>query len=115
MPFDPISWAIIGFIVGGLTVAFWDEIVEWADRTFARILNSINKAINVVSDRVVYLVTGRSGVYEKKLAVYTQNINTGQYGQNIVSEIITDTSKIPDDVLAQLKKQREVRVLQNKK
>ncbi len=113
MPFDPISWAIIGFVVGALTATFWEEIVEWADRTFTRIVNTIDKIINVVSDRVVYLVTGRSGVYEKRMEVYAQNVNTGQFNRNVVSEPI-DPSQIPDDVRAKLEQERKLRILQKK-
>lgn len=113
MPFDPISWAIIGFVVGALTATFWEEIVEWADRTFARILSTINKVINVVSDRVVYLVTGVSGVYEKRMEVYTQNINTGRFERKVYSEPIAP-SDVPDDIRQQLEEKTKLRILQNK-
>jgi hypothetical protein len=113
MPFDPISWAITGFVVGALTVGFWEEIVEWADRTFARILNTIDKVIYVVSDRVVYLVTGKSGVYEKRMEVYSQSVNTGQFNRNVVSEPVP-ASEVPYDIRQQVNEQRKVRILQNK-
>ena len=111
MPFDPISWIIIGFVSGALTACFWDEITEWADRTFQRVIDFLDRTIEEISDRVVYLATGKSGKYEKQLAVYYEDQKTGQYYQRTVTERI-DRKDIPADILKKLDKNKKLRILQ---
>lgn len=71
-----IDWIIIcaaAFSAGATVGYFWDEITQWATRAIGYILDRINRAIQVTSDAIVYLVKeGRR--YYKKVEVYARNI-----------------------------------------
>ncbi|TAG86216.1 MAG: hypothetical protein EAZ09_19595 [Oscillatoriales cyanobacterium] len=75
MPFDPITWTIIiGSFLGGAAVGyFWDEISAWFTRVIGYILDQINRAIEVTSDAIVYLVK-QGKRYYKRVEVFARNI-----------------------------------------
>ena len=98
MPFDPISWAIIGFVVGALTATFWDEIREWATRGLQAILVTLVLAATVISDSVVYLVRQGSRIY-KKLEVFSRNIYTNVTKRH---EKMEEVSSVPAEFDEQL-------------
>ena len=79
MPIDPITWTIIGlsFFGGGAVGYFWDEITAWANRVVRYIIDTVNHAIEVTSDAIVYLV--REGQrYYKLVEVYVMNVRTDE-------------------------------------
>jgi hypothetical protein len=110
MPIDPISWMIIGFLVGGAVGYFWDEIKEWATRVLGYILDAINYALEVTSDAITYLVQEGTRVY-KRVEVYVRNVRTGgtrlEYRQEQISSY-----DIPDDLKAQLDRKQKLKLLQ---
>ena len=110
MTIDPISWMIIGFVVGLATGYFWDEIKEWAARMLGYILDAIDRAINVISDAVVYLVKEGTRVY-KRIEVHVRNIYSRKtelyYKQEEVSR-----GDIPDDINADLDRKMKIKLLQ---
>ncbi|MBD2184762.1 hypothetical protein H6S82_09380 [Planktothrix sp. FACHB-1355] len=102
MPIDPITWTIIiGSFLAGATVGyFWDELRAWATRVIGYLLARINRAIEVTSDAIVYLV--REGKrYYKKVEMFSRNIYTK------VTSLLSDKKEIyqgdiPEDLNKQL-------------
>lgn len=107
MPFDPISWTIIGTIVGLFAVSFMDEIREWATRALEKIRNAIDRSVEVTSDAIVSIV--KEGYrYYKKIKVYVMNIRTD------VTKTITTTqesSNPPEEIKTKLAKEKEEKLL----
>ncbi|NTW21613.1 MAG: hypothetical protein HGA42_19495 [Nostocales cyanobacterium W4_Combined_metabat2_030] len=103
MPIDPISWTIIigSFLAGAAVGYFWDEITAWATRVIGYLLDLINRAIEVTSDAIVYLV--REGKrYYKKVEILARNIYTK------VTSILSEKKEIyQGDIPEELNKQLE--------
>jgi hypothetical protein len=106
---DPISWAIIGFVVGAFAGAFWDEITEWASQVLQLILGAIDLAVTVTSEAVVYLVKRGARVY-KTMEVISRNIYSGLTKLNEKSEEISRYD-IPDDVNQELDRKMKMKLL----
>jgi len=110
MAIDPISLTLIWFIAGataGATVAvFWDEIKSWAYNALCNILDSINRAIEVTSDAVAYLVKEGTRIY-KRTEVFVENVRTGniviKYKEERVSE-----SDVPNELRSQLDRKKKI-------
>ncbi|MDJ0600738.1 MAG: hypothetical protein QNJ37_18065 [Crocosphaera sp.] len=109
---DPftISWLIGSFIAGAAIGYFWDEIKEWATQVISNILDSINRAIEITSDAMVYLVKQGSRVYER-VEIYVRNRMTGETKLRYKEKEIP-RSDIPDEVEEQFKQKSKVPVLQ---
>ena len=108
MPFDPISWAIIGFAVGALTATFWDDIRDWATRALQAILNLLDLAVTVMSDTVVYLVKQGTRVY-KKIEVFSRNIYSNATKRH---EKMEEVSSVPAEFEKQLQTKSQIKLLQ---
>ncbi|MDJ0615167.1 MAG: hypothetical protein QNJ63_00110 [Calothrix sp. MO_192.B10] len=110
MPIEPISWIIIGLFAGFAVGVFWDEIKAWATRVLGYILDAVNRAIEVTSDAIVYLVKQGTRIY-KRIEVYVRNVNSGgtriEYRQEEVSPY-----EIPDDIQAQLERKQKLKLIQ---
>lgn len=115
MPLDPISWALIIAGAFGAGVAFgyfWDDITAWASRMLNRILNAINRAVEVVSNALVYLVKRGTRIY-KRVEVFVRNVfNNRNYIRNQEEEIYRDD--IPQEILADLDRKQKVRLMEQK-
>lgn len=107
---DPITWMIIGFLLGGVVAVFWDDIKEWASRVVDEILNIIDSLIEVTSDAITYLLKQGTRVY-RRVEVYVRNVRTGgtklEYRQEEIS--IDD---IPEDLKNQLNERMKIKILQ---
>lgn len=114
MPFDPISWIIILAIFGGGNAINYDwnrildEIKDWATRVVGDILDTINKALEVASDAIVYLLK-KGNRYYKEVKVYVMNINTKKVKIVLEKEIID--SEIPEDIRQELEKKMELKLM----
>lgn len=97
-------WMIVPFIaglfIGGLVVAFWDEIKEWAENLLEYVIDEINKVLEVISDAFVYIVQEGTRFY-KRFEVYTKNIRTNKIESHIEIKEVSE-SEIPDEVKQQL-------------
>ncbi|OIP72376.1 MAG: hypothetical protein AUK43_03955 [Oscillatoriales cyanobacterium CG2_30_40_61] len=99
-----IDWIFIAAaaLVGVGVGYFWDEIVAWANRVIGYLLAGINRAIEVTSDAIVYLV--REGKrYYQKVEIFARNIYTK------VTHLFSDQkeihqSDIPEDLKEQLER-----------
>lgn len=109
MPFDPISWVIIGFVVGAFTATFWDEITEWASRALEAILRAIDLAATVTSDAVVSLVKQGTRIY-KKVEITARNIYT-KITQNHTKTEEVSRYDVPDEINDELDKKMKVKLL----
>lgn len=109
MPFDPISWAIIGFVVGAFAGTFWDQITEWASQVLQLILGAIDLAVTVTSDAVVYLVKRGGRVY-KTMEITSRNIYSGLTKLNEKSEEMSPYD-VPDDVNQELNRKLKLKLL----
>ena len=110
MPLDPISWAIIGFVVGVVAASFWDEITEWANRALESILRTIDLAVTVTSDAVVYLTKKGTRVY-KKIEVYARNIYNDTTKRHTKKEEVSK-DEIPDDINQKLQRKKKLKLMQ---
>jgi hypothetical protein len=111
MPIDPISWGIIiGFIGGFGAGYFWDEIQKWATRAVSFILDRVNRAYEVASKGLVYLVKQGTRVY-KRVEVYVRNVRSSstrlEYRQEEISPY-----EIPDEIKDELSQKEKVKLMQ---
>ncbi len=103
MPIDPITWTIIGLsFFGGAAVGyFWDDITAWFTRVIESLLDLINRAVEVTSDAIVYLVKKGKRIY-KRVEIFARNI----YDKTI--RLLSDQEEIdPLDVPQDLEDQLE--------
>ncbi|MCH2048066.1 MAG: hypothetical protein MK289_06165 [Trichodesmium sp. ALOHA_ZT_67] len=102
MPIDPITWTIIGLsFFGGAAGYFWDDITAWFTRVIESLLDLINRAVEVTSDAIVYLVKKGKRIY-KRVEVYARNI------YDKTTRLLSDQEEIyPDDIPQELKVQLE--------
>lgn len=107
---DPISWIVIGFVIGGAFGYFWDDIKAWASQMLGYILDAINEAIEVTSDGITWLVKEGTHVY-KRVEVFVRNIRTGGTRREYRQEEIY-RSDIPDDLNAQLDRKMQLKLMQ---
>ncbi|MCT7948180.1 hypothetical protein NG798_00040 [Ancylothrix sp. C2] len=119
MPFDPISWIIIfaiGFGGGSAINYDWNRIMEdikaWANRVVGDILDTINKALEVASDAIVYLLKEKNRYY-KQVEVYVMNINTNNVKIVIEKEII-EYSEIPEEIRQELEQKMKIKLMKMK-
>lgn len=108
MPIDPISWIVIGFIIGAATGYFWDEIKAWFDRMLGYILDGINWAVEQASNAIAYLVKQGTRVY-KKIEVVIRNLVTGKYFKRYKEEEISPY-EVPEPTMNQLSTNPTLRV-----
>ena len=112
MPIDPITWTIIGlsFFGGGAVGYFWDEITAWANRVVRYIIDTVNHAIEVTSDAIVYLV--REGQrYYKLVEVYVMNVRTDEVRIESRKEEISK-DQVPQEQDEQLKRKQKLKLMQ---
>lgn len=110
MPFDPISWAIIGFVIGALTATFWDEITEWASQALEDVLKVVGLAFSVVANSVVYLLKKGHRVY-KKIEVEFRNIFVNDTGVRCIEREISSYD-VPDELNDEVNRRTKVKILQ---
>lgn len=91
---------IAGAIVGGLVIAFWDEIKEWAQNLLGYVISAMNTALEVISDAYIYIVK-QSTHYYKRFEVYKRNLQTNKYESHIEQKEISE-SEVPDEIKEQL-------------
>ena len=103
MPIDPITWTIIGLsFFGGAAVGyFWDDITAWFTRVIESLLDLINRAVEVTSDAIVYLVKKGKRIY-KRVEIYARNI------YDKTTRLLSDQEETyPDNIPQELKDQLE--------
>ena len=112
MPIDPITWTIIGlsFFGGSAVGYFWDEITAWANHVVGYIIDTVNHAIEVTSDAIVYLV--REGQrYYKLVEVYVMNVRTDEVRIESRKEEISK-DQVPQEQDEQLKRKQKLKLMQ---
>ena len=112
MPIDPITWTIIGLsFFGGAAVGyFWDDITAWFTRVIESLLDLINRAVEVTSDAIVYLV--REGQrYYKLVEVYVMNVRTDEVRIESRKEEISK-DQVPQEQDEQLKRKQKLKLMQ---
>ena len=113
---EPITWIVViggTFLLGAAVGYFWDNIKTWLTRVTKNLLDAIDKAIDVLSDAMVFLVREGKRFY-KRVEIYVRNkINksTGKnrgilYEQEEIAEF-----DIPEDLKEQLDKQEKLQIL----
>jgi len=107
---DPI-WIILVFIAGAAVGRFWKEIKEWANRALGYILDGINRATEVTSDAIVYLVKEGTRRIYKKMEVWVKDIYTKEIKPKYKEESIS-RSEVPDEIKAQLDQKEAVKLMQ---
>ncbi|EKD10274.1 MAG: hypothetical protein P5702_08070 [Limnospira sp. PMC 1291.21] len=109
MAIDPISWTIIAVTILGAVSPYWNEIKAWANRAVAQILDTINQAVEVVSDVAIYLLKEKNRYY-KQAETYIMNINNKEYRFEIVKESI-ELSDIPEEFRQQLEERAKIKLM----
>lgn len=99
---------ILGTVVGGLVVGFWDTIKQWAENILAFVIAAIRTAIEVISDALIFIVKIGDRYY-KKFQAFVKNIETNKYESRIVKEEIPE-SEIPDEIKEQLQMREQIKV-----
>ncbi len=110
MPFPIIGWIILGFITGAAVSHFWKEIQQWATLTLSRLLDGLNKAIEVTSKAVVYLIKQGAYIY-KMVQVHSQNIQNNQITKYQPMEVVPP-QEVPDDIMKELNQKTQLRVME---
>ncbi|WP_066380063.1 hypothetical protein [Anabaena sp. CA = ATCC 33047] len=109
---DPITWVIVigSFVAGAFVATFWEEIKYWATVVLVRILDTIDKILEVTSDAIVYLVKEGNRVYQR-MEVYVRNVRNGstrlEYRQKEIAR-----ADVPADINAQLDKKMQLKLMQ---
>ncbi len=96
MPIEPITWVVIiggSFLLGAAVGHFWDHIKAWLTRVTKNLLDSIDKAIQVVSDAMVFLVKKGPRFY-KRVEILVRNISSEIVGKN--KGILYEQKEIPE-------------------
>lgn len=112
MPFDPITLTILlgSFLAGAAVGYFWDEIVDWAARVIARIIDTIDYAIEVTSDAIVYIVKEGRRFYQR-VEIYARNYKS-QRTRLLSEQKEIPAMDIPADIAAQLESKMKIKVAQ---
>lgn len=106
-----IEWIIIGAILGSLTVVFWDEIKAWANRAWNSIIDSINLAIEVISQALVYLIKEGGKIY-RLMKVYVMDIYNRMRIETARQPI--SESAIPKEYWDELKNKQQVLLMKRR-
>ncbi|NMG22698.1 hypothetical protein [Brasilonema bromeliae] len=97
MPLDPISWLIIGAIIGAGTVVFWDRIKDWATRVMGFLLDQMNKLVEFLVGGVVFLIK-EGKKYYKKLYLYTRDKESQKPYRRESDKVEIKEADIPSDL-----------------
>jgi hypothetical protein len=103
-----IDWTILI----NLANSFGNAIKNWANSVVDKILGRIDKAIEVASDAIVYLIKENNRYY-KEVKVYMMNIGSREVRFEIQKEVI-QLSEIPEDIRKQLEERCELKLMQMK-
>ena len=102
-----LEFLLLGALIGGAVIVYWDELVNFAKKVFEKLPPVIKNAILGVASYIARVTTEFGTKLQDKVSYFSKDRLTNEWTETIATKTVSE-SEVPKEILAKLRHHQQV-------
>ncbi|EPH37530.1 hypothetical protein L291_0403 [Acinetobacter guillouiae MSP4-18] len=102
-----LEFLLLGALVGGAIIAYWEELVSFAKKVFENLPLVVKNTILGVASYIARVKTEFGFKLQDKVSFFSKDKQTNEWTETIATKTVNE-SEVPKEILAKLRQQQQV-------